>query len=83
MNKILISFERGAIVGVIANGDVEVHAEVAETLDGIRQLPVHVIPIADLDALLAGKIQGDNQGANSRRDYVDWQWVADKKKIKH
>ena len=54
--RILITVEGGKIVGVIANGSVEVFFETADTLDGISQIqPVTEIPNEDFDSLLRGK----------------------------
>jgi len=54
--KILLTFSEGKLTACIANGNVEVLAEVAETLDGVQQVPVNEIPCADLDALLQGRM---------------------------
>lgn len=60
--RILLSFGDGKLVGIVADGHVEVLIELQDTLlppAQVKPHDVHEIARADFDALLAGKTQVD------------------------
>ena len=55
----MLTFEAGKLKAIIANGEVEVFTENADTLDGISQIrpnQINEVPNAEFNAILIGRI---------------------------